>query len=225
MNQDVSAGEIFPPERSRSGTNAHYHFCHIRGGQQNYGVCLFILEANDQGRLDADSFIDCQRACTRGDCEARKMQEEEKKAGRALYYKPRTNINPANTRSEKEAQESALTVSSGKYDMTNDSFARGWAQVGAKLGKPQSDDGKTKSTSSSSSIKPPRAVPPKPKTAYIEEGFADLVNVIASDKPKATPSLSPSPSPAPTKESIKPLPGETPIEFARRRAALLKGNS
>lgn len=222
MSDNAELANIHPVEASRSGGNAFYHFCHIRGAQQNYGLCMHILTAMDERRLGNDSFVDCQRACTRGDCEAKKMRAEEEAAGVALYFKPRTNINPANSRPEKEAQDKALIVSSGKYDMSNASYARGWHMAGGESQKsgdrPKAPASKNISGGAARPVKP---TPPKPKSGFIEEGMADLVNALATEKPKpAAPPKAAEPSPTST---IKPNPGETPLEFARRRAQLLKG--
>jgi len=227
MSEEIA--EHYPPSKSCSGSNAYYHFCHIRGGQQNYGVCMHIIKAIEEDRIGSDSFVDCQRACTRDDCQAKKMRAEEIAAGRALYYKERTNINPSNKRSEREAQEGALIVSSGKYDMTNPSFARGWNAVGAA----------SKSKIDSPAVSKTRPLPsptsqPKPqkKSGFVEESMADLVNVIARES-KAQAAVQPSsrkkePDPAaPSAQTttIKPLPGETPVEFARRRRQLMQANA
>jgi len=217
MSENAELIDFHPVEKSRSGQNAYYHFCHIRGAQQNYAVCMHILAAIDDGRIGEDSFVDCQRACTRGDCEAKKMRAEEQAAGHSLYFKQRTNLNPLNSRPEREAQDKALVVSSGKYDMSNPSFARGWNMAGGgseKSGKAPA----SKNTSGGTPVTP-KPTPPKPKSGFIQEGMADLVNAIVSEQPAkaALPKAADSPSP------LKPMPGETPLEFARRRAQHMKG--
>lgn len=220
MSEDAELIDIWPVEKSKSGTNAFYHFCHIRGCQQNYGVCMHIIAAIDEDRIGKDSFVDCQRACTRGDCEAKKMRADEINAGHALYYKERTNLNPVNTRPERDAQNNALVVSSGKYDMSNPSFARGWNMAGG--GSEKSGKAPTSKNTSGGTNTPVKSNPPKPKSGFIEAGMADLVNAIAAEQPK--PATPPKPAAAPSPAAaIKPNPGETPIEFARRRAQLLKG--
>lgn len=211
---------IYPVESSKSGKNAFYHHCDHRGQSASYAVCLHTLDAIDEGRIKEDQFTDCQAACKTGMCEARRMRRKELDAGHALYFKERTNINPANKRSEKEAQEQALCASSGKYDLTNPSFARGWNQVGS-----------TKSSEPSIPKQPRKPVSvavPKPvekPSGYIEQDFAKLVNTVASEKPTEKPAVLVEPEVTPTKPVFddKPLPGETPLQFARRRAAAMKG--
>lgn len=77
-----------PPEASRSGKNSIYIGCSVRQARQNYGVCLFIVQAYDEDRLN-QSMKDCARAMTGNYCEARQMQQEEKAAGKSLYFKER----------------------------------------------------------------------------------------------------------------------------------------
>lgn len=209
----ASEDQLYPVEKSMSGKNAYYHFCDVRGAQASYAVCMHTIAAIEENRMKSDQFIECQRACTHNTCPAKAMRAEEKAAGRALYFKERVNVNPGNTRTEKEAQENALSVSSGKYDMSNPSYARGWAQAGQKTSK--EDGGKT------IIHKPAFKNPPAPakKAGYVEEGMAELVNELMKEQPKKA---APSPSPAAV---IKPMPGETPIEFAKRRAAMLRQQS
>lgn len=201
---------IYPVSHSIRGDNAHYHFCHIRGAQQNYAVCLNILKAMDENRLGEGQFVDCQRACTRDDCDAKKKRAEEAAAGKALYYKPRVNVNPANTRSHEEAQAAALSVSSGKYDLNNPSYARGWAQVGSTK---KSNQEPARKINHKPAFKSP---PEKPKTGYVTESGADLVNVLMQEQPAKKP------EPSAPSVSIKPEPGESPLAFAKRRAQAMK---
>lgn len=199
--------EVYPITASEGGNNAHYHFCAIRGASQNYAVCLHILKAREEDRIKKDEFVDCQRACLRNDCDAMTMREAERAAGHALYYTPRIVRNPMNgTRTTEEAQRDALKVRSHNYDMSNASYARGWAMAGGD--KPLPSAGKP-------SVKPIAKPAAKKKSGYIEEGFADVVNAISADKP-ITPAK-------PATEALKPLPGETPLQFAKRRAQAMKG--
>lgn len=213
---DAELIALEPIEASQSGKNAYYHFCHIRGGQQSYAVCLHILKAIDEQRISKGQFEDCQRACTRDDCDARRMRAEEIKAGHALYYKQRLVFEPVTDRPEVDQSNR----SSGKYDLTNPSYARGWASVGRALGKEST--GKNIQHKPAFKNPPKPSAPPKPKDHFVQEGLADLVNVLASEKPKPA-APAPSPKSDNSTNSLKPMPGETPLEFARRRAAANKG--
>jgi len=213
MSQSAEQELIYPIEKSASGKNAYFHFCDIRGSKPSYAVCLHIIKAREEGRTQGEDFADCARACNRGECNAFKMRAEEIAAGRSLYYIERTNINPANTRSEKEAQEQALLVGEkGKYDANNPSYVRGWNSVkGTKT-----SDLPSPVPEAAYVPKPMKAAKPKP-AAVASPSMADVLNVMIEDATK------PKPAPAPT--VIKPQPGETPMEFARRRAAILKAAS
>ena len=186
--------EVYPVEMSKGGVNSHYHFCDMRGGQQSYAVCLNIISAIEEDRIKPDQFIDCQRACLHGNCNAKVMRAEEVAAGHALYFKPRTNLNPANARPAVEAQDHALRVA--KYDRADPSYSRGWAAGGGD---------KPTNKVVNKPVSRPAPPPAKPKDSYVTESMADLVNVIAAEKPTS-------------KEPLRPLPGETPLAFARRRA-------
>lgn len=214
MVHEANEQGSYPVEASMSGKNAYYHFCHIRSAKQNYAVCLHILNATEEQRVKRDDFVDCQRACLRGDCEAKRMREEEIAAGRALYYTPR-EIRYAVDRPRVENKDPLAMK--GPHNMSNPSYARGWHAVGQRL----AGEKPTKQPSKS-----PAPTPIKKKPGYVQENFAELVNVIATDKPKPTPepaaqSKEKAPSPAPS--ALKPLPGETPLQFAQRRARALQG--
>jgi len=215
--------EVWPASKSMAGTNAYYHFCENEHAYRGYAVCLHTIKAAEESRLRQGDFVGCQRAISGGYCAAAKMREEERDADQALFYIARTNRNPANVRSEKEAQESALQVrSSGRYDMSDPSYARGWAMAGEKVGKPNDSQQPAKPVASP---KPTKGRSPSKKSAsFIEEGYADVVNAIQSEARPASPSSPAKEIPASPTSSLKPLPGETPVEFARRRAALLKSH-
>lgn len=200
--------EVHPVDASMSGMNSHYMFCDVRGQQVSYAVCRHTLRLIQEERLNNTTCVECQRAHVHDECIAKKMYAEELAAGHALYFKPRSR---AITHGETVKREDSSQVrSTGKYDMTNPSFARGWAMAGGER-KPVAPAAETKRRPA-----PPK--PEKPKSGFVEQDMAAIVNVIAAEQPK--PAEKPAaPSPA---SSIKPMPGETPIEFARRRAAMLK---
>lgn len=138
------------------------------------------------------------------------MKKEEAEAGQALYFIPRREevCRPI----EKAERKSDGAVSSGKYDMSNASYARGWA-IGGGAGEVREPKKRI----------PPPPKPAKPKSGFIEEGMADLVNVLSAESKKSKPA----PTPEPAKETlttIRPQPGESMADFIKRRAALSKAN-
>lgn len=218
--QKITLIDIHLPEASQSGKNAFYHFCHNRQQQVSYAVCLHTIDAIDRGIMAKDQFTDCQRGYHRGDCYAAKMKKEEADAGQALYFLPRI------VHGAKAVVSEGGAVSTGKYDMNDPSYARGWA-IGGGKGEIRGEK-KVKAK-----VKP--TPPPKPKSNYVEATMADVVNAIASDdkakaassqpKPvKTPPALSQAPSTSPPSSSTRPLPGESTADFIKRRSQLLKVN-
>lgn len=205
--------EVHPIDASMSGMNSLYVFCDVRGQQASYAVCRHTIRAIEEERLNNTTCVECQRAHLHDECIAKKMYAEELAAGHALYFKPRSR---AITHGETvKREDGGQARSTGKYDMSNASFARGWAMAGGERKRATAPTPETKRRPS-----PPK--PEKPKSGFVEQDMAAIVNVIAAEQPKSAEKPA-APSPAPTStSSIKPMPGETPIEFARRRAAMLK---
>lgn len=122
--------EKLPPEASRSGKNAYYVPCEVVHSRPNYGVCLFVIKAYDEDRLNG-SYADCARAIHGGYCEARKAQQEEQKAGRALYYKER-EIPTVKIADDTPPEQQPLE----KVDKNSASYIRGWNSVTGNKAKP-----------------------------------------------------------------------------------------
>lgn len=112
-----------PPSASRSGKNTTYIGCDVRHSRQNYGVCLFVIQAYDEDRLDKN-MSECARAITGGYCTAEKMRQEEKEAGKALYFKER-EIKVTVVPDKKEQPVRSV-------DKQSPSYLRGWNAVGGK---------------------------------------------------------------------------------------------
>lgn len=210
--------DIHPVDSSMLGANTFYQFCHNRQQQVSYAVCLHTLKAIDEDRMAVDQFTDCQRGYARGDCYAAKMRKTEQDAGHALYFVPRV------VRTAKPSESAGEPIgSSGKYDMQDASYARGWA-IGGGSGENLTPKKRKPATP------PPKA---KPKTSYVEEGMADVVNSLIEDskKPAAVKLVAkpvvvePKPKAAATAAAspTRPLPGESTADFIKRRALLKAG--
>lgn len=76
--------EVLPPETSMSGQNSVYHYCPSTNHRCNYGVCLFTIRSFNNEKLNGES--ECYSLIDKKLCPALKLQAEEIKAGRALYY-------------------------------------------------------------------------------------------------------------------------------------------
>ncbi|MEG2989813.1 MAG: hypothetical protein RR818_00585 [Citrobacter sp.] len=218
MTEDKELALIFPPEKSMSGRNSVYQFCDARQQQVSYAVCLHTIKKIEDGTMPKDQFIECQRGYTHNNCPAKKMRKQEIAAGQALFFieRPRHITDPV----AKEANTSNGAVSSGKYDMNNPSYARGWAIGGGS--------GVNTAAPKKQQPKPTRNVGPIKKTGFVEATMADALNEMVKDdkKPKAVEQPKPvaaKAAPAPVaaaqpSTSNRPLPGESMADFIKRRA-------
>ncbi|UKL14956.1 hypothetical protein hairong_051 [Pseudomonas phage hairong] len=201
---------ILPIEQSMSGRNGMYMFCEQRGQSVSYAVCLHTLRRIEANSLPAEIAVECQRGYCHNNCPAKVMKAEEVAAGHALYWKPmrRHITDPTPTEERKSG-----AVSSGRYDMSSASYARGWA-IGGGAGEQRDRPAPKKRT-------PPPA--PKPKSGFIEATGADLVNAVMADerKAKAAPKVEAAPI-KPSTQPMRPEPGESMPDFIKRRAAALR---
>ena len=207
--------EVYPVDASMSGKNTFYLYCDQRGCKQNYGVCRFFIEKKKSGKLPANSFSDCSAAYDKNLCPAKVLHQEEIDAGRALYYAPRAE--PVKIVTDKVVVEKKTSI-----DRNSASYKRGWSRLDGIPSKSKAEK------------KPEVAKPPaEPDKTDFERLVSDLskedkikregpkplaVKAEKSEKPVKEEAVDGIPS----KERILPLPGETPLEFARRRMALLK---
>lgn len=200
---------IYPVDQSKSGRNSYYQFCDYRQQQVGYAVCLHTLDAIEENRLASDRFVDCQRAYCHDECPAKVMRAQEVAAKRSLFFVPRREIEAFTAK----AISDDGSKSTGQYDLNNESYARGWAQVGSKIHGEERQ-------------KRPAYVPPaKPKPSFVQMDGAAIVNQISKEDraKKDVPDRPVHKIPvqaAPVESQLKPLPGESPLEFVRRRNKL-----
>lgn len=200
---------IYPVDQSKSGRNSYYQFCDYRQQQASYAVCLHTLDAIEENRLASDRFVECQRAYCHDECPAKVLRAQEVAAKRALFFIPRREIEAFTAK----ATSDDGSKSTGLYDLNNESYARGWAQVGGKIhGEPRK-------------ARPAYVPPPvEKKPGFVQMDGAAIVNQISkedrakkAEQPKPQPAATAAPAP---EASLKPLPGESPLEFVRRRNKL-----
>lgn len=204
--EDPELTNIYPVEMSASGKNAHYQFCEAIGQSSSYAVCINRMAKIADGTIANDDRTECQRAYCHNTCPSKKMRAEEIKAGQALYFKPRIEYKVEPKTTQKDG-----AVSSGKYDMSNPSYARGWA-IGGREGY------STDTTVVRNKRRPAPAAPVK-KSGFIQESMADLVNVLMKDKPAEVVVKPKLEKPTETTNPARPLPGESIADFVKRRAA------
>lgn len=141
---EIVTTEMLPPEASMAGTNTVYCHCQALNKRNNYGVCLFTLKAFEEAKLSGDS--DCYQTINSGSCEARRLRQQERDAGRALFFKKR------------EIQVTVVTEQREiRVDRDSESYKRGLSRAVATkrshtpaptqpiaktvLPKPKNDDG------------------------------------------------------------------------------------
>ncbi len=83
ISQDCLTKEI-PIQLSMAGYNAYYHHCNVYQGRSSYAVCQHTIDAVSEGRVQLRS--ECQNAVLNGTCPAIKMREQEREAGKALFF-------------------------------------------------------------------------------------------------------------------------------------------
>lgn len=212
--------ETLPPEASMAGDNTIYVGCEFIESRQNYGLCLYTIKAEEEGRLVG--FQDCRRPIGNKTCPALKMREEERQAGRALYYQKRQiRVAVDNT---KEA-DSTPTFSNPNVDKNSLSYKRGWNSVSGK---------KASNIPISALPKAPLRKPKAKSKDALERGMdaaGTMTDVINDAAKTATPSVKR--VPVTPKEPEKPVKGpsepvkhssiatdETAREERRRKARL-----
>ena len=217
VKEDPELIALQPIEASMSGRNSVYNFCEQRGQSVAYAACLHTVRRIENNDLPSEIAVECQRGYCHNNCIAKKHKAEEVAAGHALYFVPRPRhiTDPV---AEEKKNASAGAVSSGKYDMSNASYARGWA-IGGGAGEVRDRP-----------VKPKRTPPPVKKSGFVENSMADVVNVLmkenAEKKAAPTPVVKPAaPAATPTTgaTSTRPLPGESTADFIKRRAAMKAG--
>lgn len=161
--------QVYPVDASVGGKNAFYHWCNEMEQSRNYGVCAHLLNAFKEGRLKAEveERGDCAYAMARGRCPAIAMREQELEAGKALYYKPRTNY-------KEPVQSASLKDTEG--------YQRGWDRVGISLRSSSQESPLAKPIRTVERVK--KETPRPQKRVSAEVGAADyssLVNEIVSE--------------------------------------------
>lgn len=109
--------------KSIGAENRHTFWCDDQEQRRFYRTCMCLKDAYDAGRLkpeDADQ-KSCANSMQRGTCNAYKMREEELVAGKSLYFT--------------EATVRVIGALKKEVDKDSEGYQRGYAQVGASLGK------------------------------------------------------------------------------------------
>lgn len=121
---EIVTTETLPVTASMSGNNTIYHYCEQLERRSSYGLCLYTLKAYEEGKLPLDN--SCHTCIMSGQCPALALRQQERDAGRALFFKPR----------EYWPKETFDTPSKPRAPITrptqpnNASYMRGWNAAG-----------------------------------------------------------------------------------------------
>ena len=174
---------------SQSGKNIHTVNCDATGQTRHYCVCLSHIGKIQKGQT-AESYADCNRAYRSDSCAAKVMRAEEEKAGESLYYALREHVGET-VKFNRVADRTSPSYLRGRFDTRP--FVNGVPTVEAKNTTKSSAPAKTK----------------KKTVSMTTMNHAELVNqIVVEEKTKKT---------VKSAVSIKPLPGESPRDFAMRR--------
>lgn len=211
VKEDSNLIPVHPLEASMSGRNSVYRFCEQRGQSASYAVCLHTIRRIEANDLPAEIAVECQRGYCHNNCVAKVMRAEEVAAGHALYFIPRPE-HITNPKVVIENNKPQAAVSSGKYDMNDPSYARGWA-IGGGSGEVREQKKPVRQA--------PVPVKPKKPSYEVSGNMADVVNVLMKENAenKAKPAKE-VPAPVADQSSLRPLPGESTADFIKRRAAM-----
>ena len=102
LHADFVDDEVYPPEASAGGINAYYiDSCESVGHRPSYGVCLNKIACFErEGKLPPGML--CETEISIGKCPAIRMRQDEREAGRALFYVNRNKLKEFTERREKE---------------------------------------------------------------------------------------------------------------------------
>lgn len=213
INEQIQHDTHHLPAASAGGNNAYYlKGCDTVQRSPSYAACLFKIVEIEAGR-ETDYNRECGVAIRSRQCRAVGMHQEEQLKGQALYFFPRKTAHlPMKVTGDFGVPITNLT------DPALIPRDRAPAQRSAPLSKPK-----------------PAAIPDV--LDLPKDGYAAAINATIAAAP---PAPAPAPAPAPVQAPAAPVPqakpalaghvapaarpalqpGETPLQYARRLAAL-----
>ena len=188
---------IEPITASADGTrNGYTLFCDAKGQRMNYAACLWRQSVLDNPATKVpEDWNGCRTAACSGKCNAKEMRQEELLAGKSIYFECRSTFR--------------------------------------KLAEVAKEWGVNFVSKSSAAVKqsimtePPKEIFIQPKTRHAStldalgatSGLAEAITAAATEqsKPLEKPPVVSEPVAAKVSSShFEPLPGETPLQMARR---------
>ena len=176
----------YPIEASGRGDNTECVMCDAFNASRHYAVCLRTIgnHENDTRRANDST---CHRAMELSICPAQGMLADERDAGVALYYSPRTPHPAGQTEIDKQfkASEAAYKKSS-PLDVTNESYQRAFVRTGRIISgsppRPKSiQELESKAGAKSSSVKKRAARKAKKVSPVSTNHHQNLVNVLMEE--------------------------------------------
>lgn len=209
--EPISELPPYAVEASGWGKNSFYHTCDHVGHNKNFSVCRNIMMLHAKGKKPIAGYEQCFAAVAKGKCPAIKMHQEEIDVGRALYYHPRLHV--------KKSQPNTRSI----RDYTPDSPTRSTEDT-ARLKKRIDDKfdrqaGRIKPTVKVKSIAKKSAAP----TEMVNMDMGQIVKDLMKQDTKPVEKISTTPKVRITEKvstDFKRLPGESPLQFARRKMKL-----
>lgn len=224
INAAINHDKHYPPSASAGGNNAYYlKGCDTVQRSPSYAACLFKIAEVGAGR-ESDYNRECAVAIRSRQCGAANMRQEEELKGQALFYFPRippqlqhlpfavagdfgvriTNLtDPAlipRDATPRAPRNATMAPAKSSGQSANDK------QLDAELGAIPDDYAAAINAAIAAMPAPPQPKPAPAKAA-------------AAPAPPAV--LSPATKSIPTSSARPPMaPGETPLQYARRLAAL-----
>jgi len=200
--------------KSADGKNKHILLCKPQNRQQHYAVCLHTIKRHNEGQEALGGAKECVKCFRDGSCIAMEMRAKEEAAGKSIYYKSPTQPKATKTDKDKKYAGSSgffqrLDAKSRGVDVNSESYRRGWESVGKGPAKSSSKKAAFKSYHGS----PQKKTEAKSDSGLVEMDHADVVNRI---KDKEQPKPKEAKKEASVSGSSKPIPGESPLEFAIR---------
>jgi hypothetical protein len=217
---------LYPPEASARGDNAHYlDYCEAGGHRPGYAVCLNKIRAVEERRLEG-LLGGCETAITGRTCPAFHLRDKERLEGRALYYISRSRLN------EHIAELNRQPVQSTFLTELKEAGNASRAKVAAKRTEPVKPQPAPLVASMeggyAAAINAAMAetVAGKPEPIKLDKEQSERFEKALDNPPAANDALKGAMKtaaaigeplkPTGSAPTIKPLPGESMLEFAKR---------
>ena len=209
--EPISESPPYAVEASGWGKNSFYHSCDHVGHSKNFSVCRNIMMLHAKGKTPIAGYEPCFAAVEKGKCPAIKMHKEEIDAGRALYYHPRLHVKKSQPNTKSIRDYTPETSSQSTEDA-----ARLKKRIDDKFDR---QSGKIKPTVQEKPTVKKSAAP----TEMVNMDMGKIVKDLMKEDVKPVEKVATAPKVRITEKvstDLTRLPGESPLQFARRKIKL-----